>query len=143
MLRASAGFRPLLIERPVLIQPYDIDFAGHVNNAVYVRWLEDWRMALLAAYCPLQELMKEGMAPVVAETTIHYRRPLHLFDTAVGRMWCTTLGRATLALEAEITVGDAVHTRASQRIMLVNVLKQKPMRTPEALRSAFSKTTNG
>ena len=44
MLRAIAGARPLLTEMGITVQPYDIDFAAHVNNVVYVRWIEDLRI---------------------------------------------------------------------------------------------------
>ena len=44
---AQPGKRPLLVTLPHNVQTYDIDFANHVNNQVYVRWLEDLRMELL------------------------------------------------------------------------------------------------
>ncbi len=35
------------IERDLPIRTYDIDFAGIVSNIVYVRWLEDLRLAMM------------------------------------------------------------------------------------------------
>lgn len=131
--------RPLLVERPIVVQPYDIDFAAHVNNAVYVRWLEDLRMDMLRAHCPMRPLMEEGLAPVVAETNIRYLRPLKLFDAPVGRMWCAEMGLATLVLEAEIAVGDTVHTAATQRVMMVNWRTEKAARVPGELREKFAR----
>lgn len=139
MPRAHGGARPLLIERPILVQPYDIDFAAHVNNAVYVRWLEDLRMDMLRAHCPMRPLMEEGLAPVVAATHIRYLKPLKLFDAPMGRMWCSEMGRATLVLEAEIVVGDAVHTTATQRAMMVNWRTEKAARVPLELRETFAR----
>jgi acyl-CoA thioester hydrolase len=34
-------------EQPLPIRTYDIDFAGIVSNIVFIRWLEDLRLALL------------------------------------------------------------------------------------------------
>ncbi|MBW7863121.1 MAG: acyl-CoA thioesterase [Candidatus Hydrogenedentes bacterium] len=139
MQRAQGGARPLLVGRPIQIQPYDIDFAAHVNNAVYVRWLEDLRMDMLRAYCPMRPLMEEGLAPVVAATHIRYVKPLKLFDAPVGRMWCAEMGRATLTLEAEIAVGDTVYTAATQRVMMVNWQTEKAARVPLELRERFAR----
>jgi len=36
--------RPFLIEVPLPVRTYDIDFAGIVSNIVYIRWLEDLRL---------------------------------------------------------------------------------------------------
>ncbi len=60
--------RPLRVE--LLFQPktYDIDFAGHVSNIMYIRWLEDLRMMVLDRYLPLNTLMERGVAPVVVRT---------------------------------------------------------------------------
>ena len=41
MLEAKLDTRPLLVTLPIRVQTYDIDFASHVNNQVYIRWLED------------------------------------------------------------------------------------------------------
>ncbi len=136
------GPRPLLVEIPILIQPYHIDFANHVNNTVYVRWLEDLRMAMLRAHCPLRELMDRGLAPVVASAAIQYKKPLRLFDAPVGRMWCAEMGRATMTVEAEIVVDGAVCTTAEQRLIMVNMTEHKPMRMPEGLRKAFAAAVN-
>lgn len=38
----------LFIEVPLFVNTYDIDVAGHVNNIVYVRWLEDMRNELFS-----------------------------------------------------------------------------------------------
>ena len=40
-------------EQPLPIRTYDIDFAGIVSNIVFIRWLEDLRLALLDQTYPL------------------------------------------------------------------------------------------
>ncbi|MBW7863124.1 MAG: hypothetical protein H3C30_01775 [Candidatus Hydrogenedentes bacterium] len=92
-----------------------------------------------ACYSPARPLMEEGLAPVVAATHIRYLKPLKLFDAPMGRMWCSEMGRATLTLEAEIVVGDAVHTTATQRVMMVNWQTEKAARVPLELRESFAR----
>jgi len=125
--------RPLLVTLPLKVQTYDIDFAGHVNNQVYVRWLEDMRMDVLRQYCPLDKLMEQGIVPILHANHIIYKKSIQLFDEPVGVMWCTQLGRATLTLHAEISVNDAVCMTATQRCIMLYTGTEKPARIPEAL----------
>ena len=55
------------------VYTYHIDFAGHVSNIVYIRWMEIGRSKLLeAAGLPVQELLKKGIVPVLVSTEITY-----------------------------------------------------------------------
>jgi acyl-CoA thioester hydrolase len=44
---------PRIVERALPIRTYDIDFAGIVSNIVYVRWLEDLRLAMMEEAYPI------------------------------------------------------------------------------------------
>lgn len=127
--------RPLEVRLAIRVQTYDIDFAGHVNNAVYIRWLEDLRMELLRRHCPLETLLEQKLVPVIHSTHIRYERPLHLFHEPEGRMWCTSLGRATFNLAAEFHANGAVHCTATQRGILFDTVNNRPARWPEAFRA--------
>lgn len=137
MLKAPEGVRPVAVSLPIKVQTYDIDFAGHVNNGVYVRWLEDLRMELLRVYYPMEKLVEAGMFPVLHSTFITYKRSIGLFDAPVANMWCTELGRATLRLEAEFVVNGNVCAHAVQRGILLKLGTTSPARIPTALIEAF------
>lgn len=137
MEHAPPGTRPLLVTLPLNVQTYDIDFASHVNNQVYIRWLEDLRMELLRQYYPLSKLMAEGIAPILASTHITYRKSIGLFDDVVGAMWCTAFGRATLTLHAEIRVGETLCADATQRGIFLYLGTTRAARIPASLRDAF------
>ena len=137
MLRAVPGARPLLTEMGITVQPYDIDFAAHVNNVVYVRWIEDLRIELMRRHCPMQALVEGGMAAVVADTHIRYRKPVRLFDGPVGRAWSSELGRVSCVLHSEIAVDGQVCAEATQRVMFVDMNTMKAMRSPQELRDTF------
>jgi acyl-CoA thioester hydrolase len=140
MHEATPGARPLLVTLPLRVQTYDIDFAGHVNNQVYVRWLEDLRMELLRVYCPLPRLLEQRAFPVLVSTHITYKRSILLHDEPVARMWCPKMGRATITLEAEVTLGDAVCAIAVQRGILLELGTTRPVRTPRELVDRFHET---
>lgn len=129
---------PLLVELSIRVKTYDIDFAGHVNNAVYIRWLEDLRLQLLDVYCPLETLLSRGIAPIVVTTHIHYRQSIRLSDQQVqASMWVSELAHATIHLAAQFCVGDALKCTATQRGTFVDMAKMRPIRIPPAFRAQF------
>jgi acyl-CoA thioester hydrolase len=137
MREAQPRKYPLLVTLDLKVQTYDIDFANHVSNQVYIRWLEDLRMEILRTFYPIERFMGEGVVPILASTNITYKRAIELADKPVARMWCTKLGRATMNLEAEIRVGDTLCAHATHRVMLVNSETGRPARTPQDLFDAF------
>jgi acyl-CoA thioester hydrolase len=95
---------PFEVEVHLPVRTYDIDFAGIVSNIVYVRWLEDLRLEMLARHFPLDEQLKNGIAPVIVQTQIDYKLPLRLGDIAIGKMWIKTMESLRLTVNAEISV---------------------------------------
>lgn len=137
MREAQPGKFPLLVTLSLKVQTYDIDFANHVSNQVYIRWLEDLRMEILRSFYPIERFMREGVVPILASTNITYKRAINLADEPIARMWCTKLGRATMNLEAEVRVGESLCAYATHRVMLVHTETGRPARTPQDLLDAF------
>lgn len=81
--KTTSQLRPFLVELPIRIKTYDIDSAKHVNNIVYVRWLEDLRLHFLDTHLTLETLHEQGITPIIVETNIHYRQPIRLGDKMV------------------------------------------------------------
>lgn len=129
--------RPLYVELSFRIGTYDIDWAGHVNNGVYIRWLEDLRLEMLHVHYPMEDLLAEGLMPILVRTEVDYVRPVRLFDKPVGRMWCTEMGRASMRIAAEILVDGQVCCRAAQRGALIREGNGRPARMPEGLLAAY------
>ena len=130
--------KPLHVTLPIRVRGYDIDFVGHVNNIVYIRWLEDLRMHLLDVYYPLEKVTAIGVAPVIVTTNIHYRQPISLDDREVtGEMWIDRLEAATFHLAAEFRVGEKLRCTATQRGTFINMEKNRPVRVPTPLREQF------
>ena len=139
MLEAREGTRPLRVQMPIKVQTYDIDFAGHVNNQVYVRWLEDLRMEMLRTYYPIERLLAERLAPILVSTEIHYKRPLLLTDSPEGDIWVRQLGHASIHLNAEITLDGKVCAHATQRLVLLRMPENKPVRLPAEFKEFFER----
>lgn len=62
------------------VRPGDLDFYLHVNNGVYLQMMDIARSNLLADLGAFPLLRREGWYPVVAASTMTYRRSLRLGD---------------------------------------------------------------
>jgi acyl-CoA thioester hydrolase len=120
------------------VRTYDIDFAGIVSNIVYVRWLEDLRLAMLAEAYPIARALSDGVAPILLETQIAYERPVTIHDAVTGRMWVTEMGRVKWHVAAEFTVGERVHARAIQVGIFIRLATRRPIAPPLPLRERFT-----
>lgn len=65
--------------------PSDIDENGHVNNVVYVRWIQEMATSHWRSLQPETEL--DRWAWIVLRHEIDYRRPLMPGETATARTW--------------------------------------------------------
>lgn len=129
--------KPLHVEITFQPKTYDIDFAGHVSNIVYIRWLEDLRMLVLDTYLPLKILMERGIAPVVMRTMIDYKRPVKLFDSVAGIMWASEMGNVKGILSAEFIVNGTIVATAEQTGLFVKMESGRPVAFPEEFRRQF------
>jgi len=103
------------------IKTYDIDIAGHVNNAVYVQWVEDLRTKLFNEYFNLPELIKKKLYPVVISTDILYKKFLKLFDEPVGVMKIESLDHGIFKLKAEISLNDKIAASCTQKCVIFDL----------------------
>lgn len=129
--------RPLLIERPIVVRTYDIDFANIVHNIVYFRWLEDLRSEILADVLPIDDILRSGISPILTKSEIEYRWPVRIGDAAVGRMWVDNLSRTRWTLAAEICVGDQLCATARQSGYFADLKTLRPVRVPDQLRAPW------
>jgi acyl-CoA thioester hydrolase len=131
--------KPYLTELTIRVKTYDIDFVGHVNNAVYVRWLEDLRLELLDQHYPLADMTEEGIVPIIINTNIHYKQGVVLSEKFVtARMWMSSLERATFHLAAEFLVGDQLRCTATQRGAFIDNKKMRIVRIPQRMHDGMN-----
>lgn len=63
------------------VRSYELDALGHVNQAVYHQYAELSRMAAVAASgITFDDFIRSGVAPVMLESTITFRRELRAGD---------------------------------------------------------------
>jgi acyl-CoA thioesterase FadM len=115
-------------------QSYDIDFAQHMNNIADLRWCEDLRLALLDLALPLP-VPEQGICPVVAETSIRYRRPIKLFDIVVGTQFVSETDERYFTTTTELYKGDELAALSVQKLCIVDTATGKAIPLPEMFRA--------
>ncbi len=129
--------KALLTIHNITVGTYDVDFAGHVSNLSYLRWLEDMRLKLFDNFFPLAKFIEKGLVPVIASTKIDYKKTIRLFDKPIGYMWIDSLGAASIKISACILLNSVVTTEASHVAVFIDQNSGKPVKVPQEIISAF------
>jgi acyl-CoA thioester hydrolase len=135
---------PEVFELPITVQPADIDRQNHVNNTVYVRWIQEVATAHWEARAPADS--RDAIGWVVLRHEIDYKSPACLDDELLLRTWVGKATRATFERFVEIrrlTADLRSPTSgllASARTLWVPINPEtaKPTRVPPEVRARFS-----
>lgn len=126
------------VEMDFVVKTYDVDMAQIVHNAVYIRWLEDLRTAMMDKYLPLQHWMVRDLMPVLLETRISYRRAIKLFDAVQGRMEMPRFGPVKWAMDIQFTVNGELRADAHQLGCFIDMKTMRATPIPEDIRALFA-----
>lgn len=127
-----------LFEMTVLVLPADIDGQNHVNNTVYLRWVQDvatahWR-ALASATA------QESIGWVVLRHEIDYKTAGNLGDEILLRTWVGKATRLTFERFTDIRRkgDDQLLARARTVWCPINSQTGRPTRVSADVRAQFS-----
>lgn len=127
----------------ILVKPEDIDIVGHVNNVVYVQWMQDAAVAHSAALgWSFRRYQDLGAGWVAREHRIEYLQPAMPGDCVVIHTWVADMKRVTstrryrmVRYEGEKeTLLAVAHTQWA----FIDFTKRLPRRIPEEMFTAFS-----
>ncbi len=85
---------------PIEVLPQDIDELGHVNNVVYVRWIQDVAVAHWRVLATPEQ--QAAVAWVVVRHEIDYKRAARLGDQVVAETWVGVATRNTFERHTEL-----------------------------------------
>jgi acyl-CoA thioester hydrolase len=130
-------------EIAIAVLPGDIDQLNHVNNTVYLRWVQDAAVAHWAAAAPAQA--QEDLFWVVVRHEIDYKRPAKLGDGIIARTWVGAMGHRDFERHTEIlrAADGALLARARTLWCPMDRNSGRPTRVGEAVRLAFSAASAG
>ena len=112
----------------------DQDVLGHVNNAAYLRLVEEARVQWLYT---LDGLWTEDEGPILASVSLSFRRPIVYPATVVAEQHVARVGRTSLTLRTVLTVEGDDGPAAEAEAVIVWVGAEGPTPLPDALRAAL------
>jgi len=134
---------PHLVE--LTVRPEDIDVYGHVNNAVYLTWLDQAAWSHSASLgVPLEHCVAVRRGMAAARIEIDYLRAARAGDAILAATWIVS---ADARLRAErrfkIVRGADGHTLARARVdyVCINLESGRAARMPERFARAYIVST--
>lgn len=125
-------------ELAIQVQPSDIDELGHVNNVVYLRWVQDaavahWRSAAT-------EPQQRDVLWVVLRHEIDYKHAARLEDGIVARTWVGTATGVTFERHTEILRAGDRRLLARTRTLWcpIDARTGRPKQVTDDVRERFS-----
>ena len=125
-------------EMTVSVLPGDIDEQNHVNNTVYLRWVQDVATAHWRAVASPEA--QKTVAWVVIRHEIDYKTPAALGDRIVLRTWVGKATRLTFERFTEILRSTDRQLLSNARTLWcpINAQTGRPVRVPPEVRAQFS-----
>ncbi|EAT58927.1 acyl-CoA thioesterase [Chlorobium ferrooxidans] len=122
----------------IRVEPEDIDMLGHVNNVVYLRWVQEAAMAHWSTIAPEDE--QEKLIWVIRRHEIDYKRPALLGDTVLVRTWIGNASRFEFDRHTEILHASSLRPLAIVRTVLCPIDRKsgRPTDVSPAIRELFS-----
>ena len=111
----------------------DMDSFGHVNNVVYLRYLEQARVDWMFTTAKEAGVDQFSLGTVVARHEIDYKQPLVYRPEPVRiETWVTGIRAASFTVSYEVKDDDMVYAIASTTLVPYNLAESCPRRvTPE------------
>ena len=121
---------------PVVAAAADIDELGHVNNAVYVRWIQAVATAHWQAVARPADA--DRYVWVVTRHEIDYRRPTTVGETLLLTTWVGTPKGARFDRFVEISdIAERIRVRATTIWALIDRTTGRAVRVPPAVAAPF------
>ena len=136
---ASKGIAKLVFRVPFTVRSYEIDSLGHVNNAVYLSWLEEASFVFLAQHgLPFRAFADLGWYPIVAHAQVDYRREDSPGDQITVEGWPIRYGSTSMRLGYRFLRGPNHELVAeAERVWVFVKTGEGKIAVPEVIRQAF------
>jgi acyl-CoA thioester hydrolase len=123
----------------------DLDPAQHVNNAVYLAYIEDCGLQVAAAYgWPPRRMQEEGLAIVARRHQLEYQQPATLDDDVEVATWLSDMKHTSAVRHFVMTrISDgAPVARAHTLWVWVDAETGRPIRIPASVLADFAPNTS-
>ena len=128
-----------MFRHAVAIQPTDIDHMGHVNNSVYLRWVQDAVVDYWQSIAPPEAVAKHLWVALKHEIT--YRRPTFLQDNVVAEVIAERMDGVRAYFRTVVRRGEEVLSEVKSTWCCLDAATQRPARLAREVVSRFVPST--
>jgi len=111
---------------PIGIEPADIDFMGHVNNASYLKWVQAAVLSHWQRLAPADAVAEHLWVALKHEIT--YRRPAFLDDEVIATVILDRVQGASAFYDTVIRRGEEILAEVKSRWCCLDAETLKPRR---------------
>jgi acyl-CoA thioester hydrolase len=116
----------------------DLDPMGHVNNAVYLTWIETARIEFLRRLGTFDEPDTGGMAMILARVEVDFRSAVGFGEEIEIAVRTSRLGTKSFDLEYELRAGDRVVAHARTVLVAYDYNRNETKEIPEEWRQRLA-----
>jgi acyl-CoA thioester hydrolase len=133
----GSGSLPLTVRQAVAWG--DMDAMGHVNNAVYLKWLENVRFDLFDRIGVIRTHAVERKGPILARATLDFLLPVTFPDSLLVSVRVTRVGNKSFTLDNRVwsSAQEASCARGEAVIVMVDYETGQTIPVPAGLRGAL------
>ena len=124
-----------MFRHPVAISPADIDHMGHVNNSVYLTWVQDAVVDYWQNVAPPDAVAKHLWVALKHEIT--YRKPTFLQDTVVAEVIAEKVDGARAFFRTVVRRGEEVLTEIHSCWCCLDAATKRPVRLAREIAGRF------
>ena len=122
-------------QHSIAIEASDIDFMGHVNNANYLKWVQDAVIAHWERFAPSEALATHLWVALKHEIT--YRKPAFIDDDVIAEVLLKNVHGARAFYRTIIKRGEEVLAEVESSWCCVDAQTQRPVRLAKDIISRF------
>jgi len=120
---------------PIGIAPGDIDHMGHVNNSVYLKWVQDAVVRYWESLAPPEAVARHLWVALRHE--IDFRRPTFLDDVVVANVIADKVEGARAFFTTVIKRGEVVLAEVRSSWCCLDSVTKRPARLAKDIAARF------
>lgn len=124
-----------MYQHSIRILPADIDFMGHVNNAVYLRWVQDAVIGYWQKMAPAEAVAQHLWVALKHEIT--YRAPAFLEDQVLADVMATGVQGSRAFFTTLIQRGDTILAEVKSSWCCLDTATRRPARIARDIAARF------
>lgn len=113
----------------------EIDDMGHVNNVIYLKWVQDVAISHWTSVAHPEDL--ENYRWVVRRHELDYLKPAMPNDTITATTWIESLEGVSSVRMVDIKRGDTILAKAKTTWIMLDAKTGRPARVTKRMQDAF------